>query len=161
MGKPENTHPVDRLLVPLDGSDASYHALGSACDIAKLHRASVSTLYVIEVPRTLPVDADLQKEFDRGEQILSRAEEVARSHKVKLEGSMCQARQAGHAIVDEAIESDVDAIVVGVDYERPFGRFRLGRLPQYVLAHAPCEVWLFRYTPPESVDVHGAEHGFE
>jgi nucleotide-binding universal stress UspA family protein len=147
VGKPENPHHLDRLLVPLDGSEASFHALGSACEIAKLHRASVTTLYVIEVPRTLPVDADLQREFDRGEEILSRADEIARAHKVKLEGSMCQARQAGHAIVDEAIEDDVDAILVGVDYERPYGRFRLGRLPQYVLAHAPCEVWLFRYTP--------------
>ncbi len=161
MSKAEDLHQLDRLLVPVDGSDASYQALGSACDMAKLHRAKVASLYVIEVPRSLPIDADLRSEFDRGEQILSRAEEVARAHKVKLDGSMCQARQAGHAIVDEAIEADIDAIVVGVDYERPYGRFRLGRLPQYVLAHAPCEVWLFRYTPPDELSVHGADHEFE
>ena len=65
------------------------------------------------------------------------------------------------AIVDEAIESDVDAIVVGVDYQRPYGRFRLGRLPQYVLAHAPCEVWLFRYMPTDEPPVRGADHEFE
>ncbi len=161
MSKAEDLHQLDRLLVPVDGSDASYHALHSACELAKLHRAKVASLYVIEVPRTLPLDADLHSEFDRGEQILSRAEEVARSHKVKLDGSMCQARQAGHAIVDEAIESDADAIVVGVDYQRPYGRFRLGRLPQYVLAHAPCEVWLFRYMPTDEPPVRGADHEFE
>ncbi|MYE45155.1 MAG: universal stress protein [Chloroflexi bacterium] len=76
-------------------------------------------------------------------------------HTVALDGAMCQARQAGHAVVDEAIERNTDAIVVGVGYERPYGRFRLGRLPQYVLAHAPCEVWLFRYTPDQAADGGG------
>ena len=155
MARPERTRRVEQLLVPLDGSEAAYQALGAACDIARLHRAAVTTLYVIEVPRTLPLDADLAGDFDRGEAILSRAEEVARDHKIPLEGSMCQARQAGHAVVDEAIERNSDAIVVGVGYERPYGRFRLGRLPQYVLAHAPCEVWLFRCTPGEAADGGG------
>ncbi len=155
MASPGTSHRVERLLVPLDGSNACYQALGSACDIARMHNASVSALYVIEVPRTLPLDADLERNFERGEAILSRAEEVAREHKVQIEGSMCQARQAGHAVVDEAIERAADAIVVGVEYERPYGRFRLGRLPQYVLAHAPCEVWLFRYTPADAADAGG------
>ena len=155
MATPSNDRRVERLLVPLDGSAAAYQALGTACEIARAHRASVSALHVIEVPRTLPLDADLDGDFDRGEAILSRAEEVARDHKVALEGAMCQARQAGHAVVDEAIERNTDAIVVGVGYERPYGRFRLGRLPQYVLAHAPCEVWLFRYTPDQAADGGG------
>ena len=155
MATPDSSRRVERLLVPLDGSEAAYQALGAACDIARLHRASVSSLYVIEVPRTLPLDADLDRDFDRGEAILSRAEEVARDHKVARDGAMCQARQAGHAVVDEAIERNTDAIVVGVGYERPYGRFRLGRLPQYVLAHAPCEVWLFRYTPDQAADGGG------
>ena len=155
MARPDSSRRVERLLVPLDGSEAAYQALGVACEIARAHRASVSSLHVIEVPRTLPLDADLDRDFDRGEAILSRAEEVARDHKVALDGAMCQARQAGHAVVDEAIERNTDAIVVGVGYERPYGRFRLGRLPQYVLAHAPCEVWLFRYTPEEAADGGG------
>ena len=155
MARPSDSSRVERLLVPLDGSEAAYQALGLACDIARLHQASVSALYVIEVPRTLPLDADLERDLGRGEDILSRAEEVAGAHKIKLDGSMCQARQAGHAVVDEAIERAADAIVVGVAYERPYGRFRLGALPQYVLAHAPCEVWLFRYTPGGAVDGGG------
>ena len=142
--------PPERLLVPLDGSDAAWRALDAACAVARQHRASVSSLYVIEVPRTLPLDAELERDFARGEEILRRAEEIARAHRVRTDGSLCQARQAGHAIVDEAIERGADAIVVGVEYARPYGRFRLGELPQYVLAHAPCEVWLFRYPPPEA-----------
>ena len=140
---------VGRYLVPLDGSDAAYAALASTCDVARLHRAGVSALFVIEVPRTLPLTADMRSNVERGEDILTHAEQVGRDHKVKVDASMCQARQAGHAVVDEAIEDGVDAIVVGVGYHRPYGRFRLGRLPEYVLANAPCEVWLFRYAPDE------------
>lgn len=147
MASPEPLRKIGRYLVPVDGSDASYAALAATCDVARLNRAEVSALFVIEVPRTLPLDADMRGAFDRGENILTQAEQIGRDHKVEIDASMCQARQAGHAVVDEAIEGGTDAIVVGVDYARPYGRFRLGRLPEYVLANAPCEVWLFRYSP--------------
>ena len=152
MGKPSNVDPlreVGRYLVPLDGSPAAYAALAATCDVARLHHADVGALIVIEVPRILPLDADMRSDFERGEDVLTQAEQIGRDHKVNVDASLCQARQAGHAVVDEAIEDDVDAIVVGVDYHRPYGRFHLGRLPEYVLANAPCEVWLFRYAPHE------------
>ena len=149
MAKLEPLRNVGRYLVPVDGSDASYAALAATCDVARLNRADVAALFVIEVPRILPLDADMRGAFERGEDILTQAERIGRDHKVNVDASMCQARQAGHAVVDEAIEDASDAIVVGVDYHRPYGRFRLGRLPEYVLANAPCEVWLFRYSPAE------------
>ena len=147
MAKLEPLRRVGRYLVPIDGSGAAFAALAATCDVARLHRAHVAALFVIEVPRTLPLDADMRGAFDRGEDILTEAERIGRDRKVSVDASMCQARQAGHAVVDEAIEDGADAIVVGVEYERPYGRFRLGRLPDYVLANAPCEVWLFRYSP--------------
>ncbi|MYE31376.1 MAG: universal stress protein [Chloroflexi bacterium] len=147
MPKLEPLRKVGRYLVPVDGSDASYAALAATCDVARLNKANVTALLVIEVPRTLPLDADMRGAFDRGEDILTQAEQIGRDHKVDVDAAMCQARQAGHAVVDEAIEDGTDAIVVGVGYERPYGRFHLGRLPEYVLANAPCEVWLFRYSP--------------
>lgn len=147
MPKLEPLRKVGRYLVPVDGSNASYAALAATCDVARLNKANVTALLVIEVPRTLPLDADMRGAFDRGEDILTQAEQIGRDHKVEVDASMCQARQAGHAVVDEAIEDGTDAIVVGIDYERPYGRFHLGRLPEYVLANAPCEVWLFRYSP--------------
>lgn len=140
---------VKSMLVAVDGSPSSYNALAVACDIARRSKATVSVLHVIEVPRSLPIDADLGPEVERGEMILTRAEEVADEHDVQLEGELLQARQAGHAVVDEAIDVGADAIIVGLEYHRPYGRFQLGRLPQYVLENAPCEVWLFRYAPAE------------
>ncbi len=138
---------IKSFLVPVDGTEASYNALAVACDVARRNRARVSVLYVIEVPRSLPLDADLAPEAERGEAILTRAEEIADGHDVQLEGELLQAREAGQALVDEAAEQGADAIVVGLDYHRPYGRFQLGRLPQYVLEQALCQVWLIRYAP--------------
>ena len=136
---------VRSFLVPLDGSEASYGALAAACETARRTRAAVSAVYVIEVPRSQPLDADLVAEGQRGEEILERAEEIAASHDIRLEGDLLQARQAGHVVIDEAIERDADAIVIGLAYHRPYGRFELGSLAEYVLEHAPGFVWLIRY----------------
>lgn len=141
---------LDSLLVPIDGSEASLRALAVACEIARRRKkCSVSVLHVIEVPRRLPLEADLGVELELGERILEQAEALAKKHGVTLNGDLLQARQAGPAIVDEATERGTDAIVMGIDYHRPHGTFQLGRLPQYALVHAPCEVWLIRY-PLES-----------
>lgn len=136
------------FLVPLDGSEGCYHALNVACDVAKRAHASVHVLYVIEVPRSLPLDAEIVQEMRRGDDVLERAEQIAGRYGLRVEGSLVQARQAGHAIVDEATERGVDAVVIGVNYDRPYGRFALGAMPQYVLEHATAQVWILREQPP-------------
>ncbi len=148
---------IRSFLVPVDGSEAAQRALAIACDVARHNGATVSALHVIEVPRALPLEADLAAEVERGEQILTRAEQLAREHNVKLVSSLLQARDAGQALVDEAIELHTDAIVVGLNYHhRPYGRFLVGRLPEYALANAPCEVWLIRYAPEEPAEGEAA-----
>ena len=148
---------ITSFLVAVDGSDASHSALAIACDVARRNHAKVTALHVIEVPRSLPLEAELEPEAERGEQILTRAEQIADAHDVQIEGALLQAREAGQALVDEAIDLGTDAIVVGLDYQhRPYGRFELGRLPQYVLANAPCQVWLIRYAPESDGDAERA-----
>jgi nucleotide-binding universal stress UspA family protein len=69
---------------------------------------------------------------------------AARRQDYEVDGELLQARDAGHAIVDEAIERNADAIVIGVPYSRPFGEFELSRVPTQVMKTAPCEVVLLR-----------------
>ncbi|MBM3139068.1 MAG: universal stress protein [Chloroflexi bacterium] len=145
------TSRLKSLIVPIDGSEASFNALEVACDLVRRSKGVVHVLHVIEVPRTLAIDADLAPAAQRGESILERAEHVGASMKVRVQAELLQARQAGHAVVDEAVERNADAIVVGVHYQRPRGRFALGRLPSYILEHAPTEVWLIRYPPPDGL----------
>jgi nucleotide-binding universal stress UspA family protein len=53
----------------------------------------------------------------------------------------------GTAIVDEALEREVDLIVMGIGFKRKFGEFDMGHTAPYVLKNAPCRVWLARAAP--------------
>jgi nucleotide-binding universal stress UspA family protein len=132
------------ILVPVNGSEASLMAVEFACGLAKRSRGKVHVVHVIEVKRALPLDADLVGEAQRGEDILSQAELAAKRQDFEVEGDLLQARDAGHAIVDEALERQADAIVLGVPFRRPFGDFELGKVASHVLRTAHCEVILLR-----------------
>jgi nucleotide-binding universal stress UspA family protein len=133
-----------QFLVPCDGSTASYEALAFACTQAKRNKGRVFVVHVIEVKRTLPLDADMAPEAQRGEDVLIEAERIGDQLDVRVEGELLQAREAGHAIVDEAIERGIDVIVLGTEYTAPFGEYQIGRTAQFVLKQSPCQVWLFR-----------------
>jgi len=135
---------VRDALVPIDGSAASFDALALACQLSKANKGTVYAVYVIEVARALPLDAELAPEATEGEEMLQRAEAIAEKLGYKASGEILQARDAGHAIVDEAIERSVDAIIFGVDYTTPLGEFELDPNAVYVVQHAPCRVILWR-----------------
>lgn len=149
MSPAESTAHLRSIVVPLDGSHASMQAVALACDVARRNKGKVYTVHVIEVKRALPLDALLQPEEAAGEEILSRAEEVARKQGFEVEGEILHARDAGPAIVDDAIEHRADLIILGMGYHQPFGEYELGRVAQYVLKSAPCEVWLCRHPVEE------------
>jgi len=136
---------ITSILVPVDGSPASMDAVAVACSIAKRNKGKVYAVHVIEVKRSLPLDADLTEEASSGEDVLTRAERVASDADFRVEGELLQAREAGHAIVDEAMERNVDLILMGAEHKAPLGEYQMGRLTQYVLKAAPCNVWLWRH----------------
>jgi nucleotide-binding universal stress UspA family protein len=136
------------VLVPVCGEHADSDAIELGCHLAKRQRGSVEAVFVIEVNRSLPLDAEMQTEIDRGESVLDHAERVAHRLDVHLERSLLQARDAGAAIVDEAVETHADTIVMGLPYKMKFGEYSLGRTAAYVLKNAPCRVWLARQPIP-------------
>jgi nucleotide-binding universal stress UspA family protein len=60
---------------------------------------------------------------------------------------LLQARSAGAAIVDEAIERASDAIVMAARIRKRHGKPTVGDTVNYVLKNAPCEVIVVRITP--------------
>lgn len=145
MATSDPTAGVRSILVPVDGSPASLDAVALACTIAKKNKGKVYAVHVIEVKRSLPLDAELSEEASSGEDVLTRAERTAADNDFRIEGELLQAREAGHAIVDEATERGVDLILMGAEHKAPLGEYQMGRLTQYVLRAAPCHVWLWRH----------------
>ena len=62
------------------------------------------------------------------------------SAKFKTEGELVQASQTGSAVVREAFDKKVDAIVLGIPYRERYGSFNMGDTVPYVLENAPCRV---------------------
>lgn len=135
---------IMNIMVPIAGYPIDEEAIGLACRVAKANKGKVYAVYVIEVTRTLPLDADLSSEVSKGEAIIERAERVAEEMDYEIDAELLQAREVGPAIVDEAIERGVDLIVVGIPYKKRFGEFNMGRTAPYMLKNAPCRVWLVR-----------------
>jgi nucleotide-binding universal stress UspA family protein len=135
---------LERILVAVSGRDADVEAVKLACDLAKKSKAKVYVVYVIEVKRSLPLDAVIEPEIEKAEKVLTSAEDIAADREYEVETDLIQAREVGPAIVDEAMEREVDLILMGVTYKKRFGVFGLGRVIPYVLEEAPCRVLLCR-----------------
>lgn len=135
---------ISQILVPVAGNPIDEEAIGLACRVARGSKGRVYAVYVVEVTRTLPLDAELATEVRKGEAILDKAEVVAEELDFEIESELLQAREVGPALVDEAIERGIDLMILGVPYKKRFGEFHLGKVAPYVLKNAPCRVWLVR-----------------
>ncbi len=132
----------DKILVPISGTDADEETMRLACRLAKKAKGRIWAVYVITVQRTLPLDAKIEPEIQKAEDILDHIEMVAEEEDYKVEAEALQAREAGPAIIDEAVERGVDLILMGIRHKRRFGQFSLGTVAPYVLKHSPCPVIL-------------------
>ncbi len=133
-----------KILVPVAGTEADEGAMELADRLlAKKNRGKICAVYVIPIERALPLDAEVESEIKKAEDILTNIESMAKEQGGKIETDLLQAREVAPAIVDEAIEREVDLILIGVTYKRRYGEFSLGDVVPYVLKNAPCRVILY------------------
>ncbi|MCX5994574.1 MAG: universal stress protein [Chloroflexi bacterium] len=144
---------IRKVLVPVNGTKVDEAAIKLACRLAKEAKGKIYVTYVIQVDRTLPLDAEIKPEIEKGERVLDKAEHIAEEQNYKVETDLLQAREVGPAIVDEAIERGVDLVIIGISYKTKFGGFSLGSTVPYVLKNAPCWVLICR----EPIPGEGAE----
>lgn len=139
---------LDKILVPVSGNSADEEAIKLACSLAKKPKAKIYVVYIIQVKRSLPLDAEIESEIKKAEEVLTRAEDIAAEEDYEVETDLLQAREVGPAIVDEAMERDVSLILMGINYKKRFGAFSLGVAVPHVLKDAPCRVMLLREPTP-------------
>jgi nucleotide-binding universal stress UspA family protein len=135
---------LHKILVATRGGASDEEAVKLACELAKKSKAEIYVVYVIELNRTLPLDAVVESDIEKAEKILTRAEDIAAENDYEIETDLIQSREAGPAIVDEARERNIDLILMGLHNKKRFGAFDLGRAIPHVLEEAPCRVLLLR-----------------
>ena len=127
-----------------EGLDSNLVYLG--CQLAKGARRKVHFVHVIEVPRALPLKAVLTQESERADQLLNSAMEIAHRVGCDAVAEVVQARDAGSAIVDEAKDHRCALLLIGLIRHQNHSS-DLGKTVSYVLANAPCRVWLVQDPP--------------
>jgi nucleotide-binding universal stress UspA family protein len=136
----------NKILVPVVGTEADNEAMKLACRLAKKSNGKIWAVYVITLRRSLPLDAEVEPEIKKAEDILNNIEIVAEEADYEAETDVLQAREVGPAIIDEAVEREINLILLGIQYKKRFGQFSLGSVVPYVLKNAPCPVILFHET---------------
>ena len=134
----------NKILVPVIGTEADDEAIRLACRLAKKDKGKIWAVYIITIKRALPIDAEIESEIRKGEGILDHMESIAEEEDFEIETDLLQSRDAAPSIVDEAVEREVDLILMGITYKRHFGQFSLGSVVPYVLKNALCQVILYQ-----------------
>ncbi len=71
-------------------------------------------------------------------------ERLGKSFHGRIQAEILRARDAGPAVVQEAEEREVEAIVMAMPYKKHHGMFSLGQTVPYILKNASCPVLLWR-----------------
>ncbi len=131
---------VKRILVPTVGLPYSERGVELACRLGAEQGAEIFLIYVVEVPRTMPLGIPLPEAEHEGNEALERASSIVKVHGLPSQKILQRARLAGEEIARIARERDADMIILGIRSEVGLRGELLGRTSDIVLRHSPCEV---------------------
>ncbi len=143
-----------KILVPVDGSFTSSHALQEAIKLAKQMGARLELVHVYEDAIYL-VDEnyfnyeELQKTIhDCGEKILASAAEIVGAANIPIETRLIQSNneRIASVLVEEAKRWQAELIVIGTHGHSGFSRLLLGSVAEGVARSASVPVLLIRST---------------
>jgi basic amino acid/polyamine antiporter, APA family len=128
------------VLVAFEENTFSEPAVATALKLASHRRADVRVVVALTVPHHLDLNADLGEAERVADEIVEAARQWARRGQ-RVYGVVVKVRpgEAGVRIVQEAVASRAEAIVMAMPHSRPPGAL-LGRTLQTVLSKRPCRV---------------------
>ena len=146
-----NKIPLNKIVVPLDGSKDSFRAASYAIKLAKSHGAEIFFVHAIVGPRYLEYDASgimvryIDEARRNAEEWHRTASEIAGSEGVKFSAeTVLDVASAADAILNFAEDKKADLIVMGTKGRTGLKRFLLGSVASGVVAHARCSVLVVR-----------------
>jgi nucleotide-binding universal stress UspA family protein len=129
-----------RILVPTLGLPYSEKGIELACRLGVEQEAEIVLTYVLEIPRTLPLNAPIPESEAEANEALERGKEIVELHHLVPILRLERAREAGEGIVKVAKENQVDVIVLGIRPTWHGSQNIWGKTTDILLRKAPCEV---------------------
>jgi nucleotide-binding universal stress UspA family protein len=131
---------VGSIIVVFASDIHSEHMMALAARLAQRERAQLLAAYIIEVPLTLPVGAEMDVENREALGVLATAEAIARKRNVEIETEVIPARQVSQGVLDLAKRRDAHLIVIGAYREGKYAGAPLGRAIEHIAGNAQCDV---------------------
>lgn len=134
-----------RAVLGLNGGPTDPLVVKVGCELARDHGIELVALHVVEVDWRHDLGEEIRGSGERASAVLDMAEAMAEKYKIKLRTELLQARDVGAALVDEAVELNADAVLLGLPFRTRFGGdFAMGSTIPYVFQNAPCTVFVIR-----------------
>ncbi len=138
---------IKKILVPTSGTDYSSRGIELACRLGEEQKAEIYLVNILEVPRTLPLEAPLPEAEAKAREILREGEAIVTLRGLPVKGDIRRGRVAGEEIIRAAKDWSADMIVMGIRSQIRMAQEILGRSSDLVLRRAPCEVILDKLSP--------------
>lgn len=131
---------VGSIIVVFSPDILSSHMMALAAKLARGERSELLAIYVIEVPYTLPVDAEMAVEERAALDALGAAEQIAGQSGVSIRTETVKARSTTQAVLDLAKRERANLIILGSFREGKYTGAPLGRTIEEIAADAKCDV---------------------
>jgi nucleotide-binding universal stress UspA family protein len=131
---------VGSIVVVFSADILSGHMMALAAKLARGERSELLAIYVIEVPYTLPPDAQMPAEERGALDALGAAETIASTTGVSLRTEIIKSRSVKQAVLDLAKRERANLIILGSFREGKYTGAPLGRTIEEIAADAKCDV---------------------
>jgi nucleotide-binding universal stress UspA family protein len=135
---------ISKILVAIDGSDASMDAADYAISISKKYNAELYALHVIRADVDLFGQHETSEFMTRmrieGEKYLNKVKLIADEKNIQIKTEMISSIDIARGIVDYAEENNIDLIVIGTRGISGFKKLLLGSVASHVVTYAHCPV---------------------
>ena len=131
---------VGSIIVVFSPEINSRHVMALAVKLASGERSELLAVYVIEVPLTLPPDAEMPDEERAALDALGAAETIANTSNVTLHTQIVKVRSTKEAVLGIAKRVKANLIILGSYLEGKYSGARLGGTIQDIAAEAKCDV---------------------
>jgi nucleotide-binding universal stress UspA family protein len=129
-----------KILIPSDGTQRTEKVIDFICSIGNILTLNIVVVYIVEVPRDLPLHNSMPEQDAMAASAMSRAEEIALKYKVPIHTTKIFARNTDDCIVATAQEMKCD--IVALAHENPKYKF-IASPSMNIYQRAKCNVWLF------------------
>jgi Universal stress protein UspA and related nucleotide-binding proteins len=128
------------ILVPIDGSASSLSVVELICSMQKIMDTQIHVIYIIEIPRNLPLGAIIPDKAESAKAALSHAQAIAERVGAKIGTSTVYARTSEDTIISTSEDLKCDVIAIAQDNQK----IRIfSNMAMNINQRAKCNVWIF------------------